>query len=515
MKLLKRLAVIALAVSAWTADAAARDLRVNINADPEMIDPITYSALIAGDVLRNVYQGFTDVGRSGAIEPALATKWTAHPDNLGWRFELRKGVKFHSGRDFTAADVKASFERLLAPGSKAGLALQYLQRIEGAKAVADGQSKDLAGVKIVDDHTLDVRFTAPDVLFPIYPFMIFDAKVIDEKGPEWFLQVSAGTGPFSFTHWKRGQEVKLAAHKAYWGGAPRIDGVHYVIVPSEDTAVSMYEAGELDLLNVAGTDLARRIMRDAKLKAQAITAPAAQINFLGMNQNLFAPFKDRRVREALCLAIDRDAMTRGLFGGLAEPLAGQVTPGIPGANPELKALKFDAERAKRLMAEAGFPDGRNMPALKIAALAPFRNENAYYVDQWKKVLGLTVEIEIMERATFLRALNAGEVPLFAWGWTAGYPDALYFLSQVWHSKSPYNRARYANAEFDRLIDQAQVTPDDAARYKLYNQAEKALLDDFGTCGLFVRTQVALVKPNVKGVTLTPMRYLPYGGVTIE
>lgn len=515
MKVLKQIAVVALAACAWTATVEARDLRVNINADPEMIDPITYSALIAGDVLRNVYQGFTDVGRSGAVEAALATKWTAHPDNLGWRFELRKGVKFHSGRDFTAGDVKASFERLLAPGSKAGLALQYLQRIEGAKAVADGQTKELAGVKIVDDHTLDVRFTAPDVLFPIYPFMIFDTKVIDEKGPEWFLQASAGTGPFSFTHWKRGQEVKLAAHKAYWGGAPKIDGVQYLIVPSEDTAVSMYEAGELDMLNVAGTDLSRRIMRDAKLKAQAITAPAAQINFLGMNQNLFAPFKDARVREAFCLAIDRDAMSRGLFGGLAEPLAGQVTPGIPGANPELKALKFDAERAKKLLAEAGFPEGRNMPALKIAALAPFRNENAYYVDQWKKVLGLTVEIEIMERATFLRALNAGEVPLFAWGWTAGYPDGLYFLSQVWHSKSPYNRARYANAAFDKLIDQAQVTPDNAARYKLYNEAEKVLLDEFGTCGLFVRTQVALVKPNVKGVSLTPMRYLPYGGVTIE
>ena len=161
--------------------ADARDLRTNINADPEMIDPITYSALIAGDVLRNVYQGLTDVGRSGAIEPALAVKWTAHPDNLGWRFELRKGVKFHSGRDFTARDIKTSFERLLAPGSRAGLALQYLQRIEGAKAVADGQSKDLVGVKLVDDHTVDIRFTAPDVLFPIYPFMIFDAQVIDEK----------------------------------------------------------------------------------------------------------------------------------------------------------------------------------------------------------------------------------------------------------------------------------------------------------------------------------------------
>ncbi len=513
---MKRIGLAVGILAALAAGASqARDLRLNINADPEMIDPITYSALIAGDVLRNVYQGFSDVGRSGSVEPMLALKWTPHSDNLGWRFELRKDVKFHSGRPFTAKDVKQTFERLLAPGSKAGLALLYVQRIEGAKDVADGKTKELAGVKIVDDHTLDVRFTAPEVLFPIYPFMFFDAAVIDEKGPEWFLQASAGTGPFSFQHWKRGQEVRLAANKTYWGGAPKIDGVTFLVVPSEETAVSMYEAGELDLLKVEASDLARRVMRDPKLKAEALIVPRAQINFLGMNQNLYAPFKDRRVREAFCTAIDRESIARGMHGGLAEPLAGQVTPGVPGFNPDLKPIKFDPARAKALLAEAGFPEGRNLPPLKIAALTPFRNENAAYVDQWKQVLGVNIELEIMERPLFLRSMNAGEVPLFAWGWTLGYPDASYFLQQVWHSKSPYNRARYSNGEFDRLIDQALATPDAVARYKLYNQAEKILLDEFGTCGLFVFSHVAAVKPNVKGAVLTPMRFLPYGNVTIN
>jgi ABC-type transport system substrate-binding protein len=345
--------------------------------------------------------------------------------------------------------------------------------------------------------------------------MIFDAAVIDEKGADWFLKESAGTGPFKFVHWKRGQEVKLAAHKPYWGGAPKIDGVNYLVVPSEDTAVSMFEAGELDILKVEANDLARRVMRDAKLRALTVSVPRAQITYLGLNQNRFAPFKDRRVREAFCLALDREAMSRGLFGGLATPLHGQVTPGIPGYNPNVTPVKFDPERAKKLMAEAGFPEGKNFPPVKIAHLAPFRNEAAYYVDQWKKVLGVEIEIDIMERGLYLRSLNAGEVPLFAWGWTAGYPDALYFLSQVWHSTSPYNRAKYANPEFDRLIDQAQVTPDDAQRYRLYNQAERVLLDDWGTCGIVVQTHVATIKPNVKGVTLTPMRFLPFGDVTIE
>ena len=511
---LRRLALIlVLAVSAVPVHS--KDLRININADPEMIDPITFSALIAGDVLRNVYQNFTRVDETGKVLPALALKWTASADNLSWRFELRPNVKFHTGRPFGAKDVKSSFEALLTPGSKAGLQLQYLQRIVGAKDMQDGKATSLTGVKIVSPLIVEVNFVAPDVLFPVYPFMLFDTQVIADKGPTWFMQTSAGTGPYMFQSWQRGQSVYLKAFKDYWDGAPKIDGVRFIVVPSEETAVTMYEAGELDILMPASTDLARRIMRDDKLKAQAQTVSAAQINYLGMNQNLYAPFKDKRVREAFCIAIDRDAMTKGLFGGLAQPLYGQITPGIPGYNPAVKKIAYDPERAKKLMAEAGFPNGRGMPPLKISNLAPFRNEVAYYADQWKQVLGVQVDLDIQERATFLRSLNAGETPFFSWGWTADYPDALYYLSQVWHSKSPFNRARYSNPGFDALIDRATITPDNQTRYKQYHAAESLLLDDWGTCGIFVRTAVAVVKPNVKGVVLAPMRMLPYAKVSIN
>jgi oligopeptide transport system substrate-binding protein len=247
-KLLRGLAVAVLVAAGLASQVQARDLRVNINADPEMIDPVTFSALIAGDVLRNVYQNFTRVDETGKVLPALALKWTASPDNLRWRFELRPNVKFHTGRPF------------------------------GAKEVQDGKTKELAGVKVVGPLVVEVNFTAPDVLFPVYPFMFFDTQAVADKGPNWFMQVSAGTGPFKFAEWKRGQSVYLSAFKDYYEGAPKIDGIRFIIVPSEETSVTMYEAGELDVLMVASTDLARRIMRDAKLKAEAQTVSAAQIN---------------------------------------------------------------------------------------------------------------------------------------------------------------------------------------------------------------------------------------------
>lgn len=503
-------AALALAIAS---PGQAAELRTNINADPAMVDPITYSELISGDILANVYEGFVGLDKDGNVVPALAESWAADDDNLGFTFKLRGGVKFHSGRAFGAKDVKYTFEQLLIPGNKGGLNAEYLESIVGADALKDGSATELEGVTIVDDLTVGVRFTKADVLFPIYPFYFMDSGIVSELGADWATKASAGTGPFKFVEWKRGQNVKLAAHADYWGGAPGIDGVNFLVVPSGDTAVSMYEAGELDLV-YADAATVRRILKDEQFEGQRMTAPAAQIRYLGMNQTQYEPFKDIRVREAVCLAFDRDAMIKGLYGGAAFPLAGQVTPGVAGYNPDLKPIPYDPDRAKALLAEAGFPGGEGLPAIKITSTEPNKNDITYLASQLKDVLGMPVEVEVVERGTHIKKMNAGEVAFFPWGWSAGYPDALYFLSQVWYGPSKYNRSRWQNAEFDALIDESAKTADEQARYKLYNKAEKVLLDDWGTCPTTVRMQVALKKPNVSGVDLIPFRFLPFKNAAI-
>ena len=507
--------LLALCVSAlaMTLPAAAvsqaTELRTNINADPAMVDPITYSELIAGDVMANVYEGFVGLDGEGNVVPALAESWEAHEDGLGFRFKLRSGVEFHSGRSFGAKDVKYTFEQLLIPGNRGGLNAEYLDTVVGAQAVKDGKTTDLEGVKVVDELTLDVRFTKSDVLFPIYPFYFMDAGIVEEHGSDWATKVSAGTGPFKFKAWNLGRDVQLEAFADYWGGAPNIEGVRFLVVPSGDTAVSMYEAGELDVVYV-DTPTIRRVLKDPQFKDEMLTAPAAQIRYLGMNQNLYEPFKDIRVREAICIGFDRDAMVQGLYDGAAFPLYGQVTPGVAGYNPDLPAIPYDPERAKILLAEAGYPNGEGLPPIKITDTEPNKNDITYYANQFSSVLGVPVEVEIVERGSHIKRMNAGEVPFFPWGWSAGYPDALYFLSQVWYGPSTYNRSRWQNDEFDALIEEAQGVADTKARYALYNKAEKILLDDWGTCPTTVRMQVALVKPNVEGVSLTPFRFLPFG-----
>ncbi|MCB1493078.1 MAG: ABC transporter substrate-binding protein [Rhodobiaceae bacterium] len=511
---LSTLGAAALALTIASGPAGAADLRINIPADPAMVDPITFSELIAGDVLQNVYEGFVGLDGEGNIIPALAESWEAHPDNLGFTFHLRQGVKFHSGRPFTAKDVKYTFEELMRPGNKAGLGADYLEAVVGVDAFKDGSATEISGIKVMDDHTVDVTFTKPDVLFPIYPFMFMDSGIVEELGPEWYLKASAGTGPFKFVAWNRGQDVKLAANADYWRGAPTIDGVDFLIVPSGDTAISMYEAGELDAV-YADPATVRRILKDPQFEGQTLDSPAAQMQYLGMNGTVYPPFADKRVRHAVCIAIDRDAMVKGLYENAAYPGLGIIPPGVAGFDPNRAPIKYDPEAAKALMAEAGFPNGEGLPPVKITSTEPNKNDLAYYASQLNKVLGMPIEIEVVERGNFIKSMNAGEVAFFPWGWSADYKDALTFLNPMWHTGSKFNRPRWSNADYDALVDKALQTPDEKARVELYKQAEDVAREDWGPCPTTVRKQIVLKKPNVEGLTLTPFRLLPFNTVTIN
>lgn len=494
--------------------AGAKLLRLNVEADPATLSPITSSELISNDVIDNMYEGLTAIDRDGKVVPALAERWQAHEDGKGFRFWLRKGVKFHSGRELSAADVKWTFEQILTPSQKGGLGVTYLTKVVGGKEMLDGKAADLPGVKVLDPLSLEVRFTEPDVLFPMYPLRVVDRGVVNDHGPDWVQKASAGTGPFQFVHWKRGVEVQLASFKGYWRGAPAIDGVSFMVVPTIDTAISMYEAGELDLVDVPRIAV-RRVLQDQRFASQLLQVPAAQVQYLGLNQNLFAPFKDRRVREAVSLVVNREAVVKGLYGGAAFPLYGSITQGVPGFDPERAKIPYDPERARNLLAEAGFPGGKGFPALDIQSTALNRDELAYMANQFKKELGLDVRVQVVERGTFIKAMNEGQVPFFSWGWTADYPDGAYFLSQMWHSKSRWNRARYANPKYDEVIDRAMAVADNEARYRLYHEAERVLMEDVGMVPLTVRMQVAIRKPNVQNVYLTPFRYRPFAEVRIQ
>jgi len=493
--------------------ASSRVFRINVVADPAQMDPITLSEITAGRILKNMYEGFTDVQPDGSVKRMLAESWETFPDRQAFRFHLHQGVKFHSGRPFTAKDVKYTLEAILAPDSKAGLAAPYLDTIVGAADVKSGKTKTLAGVTVVDDATIDITFTKLDVLFPIYPIYYMDSGTVAEQGPDWMSKVSAGTGPFVYKSWTRGVSVDLGANPAYWGGAPKIAGLSFLIVPNGDTALSQYDVGELDFVDVY-PETFRRVLANKRYASQLIKVPRAQVSYLGMNQNLYTPFKDKRVRQALSLVIDRPAMIKGLYGGAAFPANGFVTAGVPGYQAGLPPLKYDPALAKALMKQAGYPNGKGLPQIDVTTTATFKDEAAYFADQFQRQLGMPTKPKIVERATHIKAMNAGQVALFPWGWTADYPDAMTFLGEMWYGSSPYNRSRWESADFDRIIDQARSTVNDEQRYALYHRAEDILLADWGGIPLPTTAVLGLRKPYVKNATLTPFGFSSFQDVTL-
>jgi oligopeptide transport system substrate-binding protein len=191
-------------------------------------------------------------------------------------------------------------------------------------------------------------------------------------------------------------------------------GVSFLIVPNADSALSQYDAGELGFVDVYASAI-RRVLRDDRYAKELIRVPRAQSTYLAMNQNLYAPFKDIRVRQAISLSIDRKGMIHGLYGGAAFMLNGVVTPGVPGFNSDLPEPQYDPARAKALMTEADFPDGKGLPPIEISSTEAYKDELTYYADQFHRVLGLPVTVKVVERASFIHAMNAGEVAFFPWG----------------------------------------------------------------------------------------------------
>lgn len=496
---------------AGTAPADSQVLRTNIDADAKTLNPIQNSELYSGDILKHVYESLTTVDIDGNVVPGLATSWSTSEDGMSATFTLREGIRFHSGRELTAADVRWTFEQALTPAKKGGLIVDALRSIQGADAMLAGDATSLVGFTQIDKYSFVVAFDRPVVIFPLFELFIVDSGIEDEYGEDWSRKVSAGTGPFQYDSWRRGVSVNLLAFADYWKGAPKIDGVTFYVVPNIETLLSMYEARELDLVTVLPA-AARNVRRDPRFNGQLIEKAAAQVSYLGLNQSLYAPFRDIRVREAISISIDRAAISYGLFGGAAVPLFGQIAPDFPGYDPSIPEIVYDPERAKELMAQAGYPDGRGLPDLVVQG--PHENKAllAFYADHLNKTLGFPITARIVERGTHLREMNGGNVAMFPWAWTADFADPSTFLRDLYHSKSKWNRSRYVNAEFDALIDEAVTTANDSERFALYGQADRVLMKDFGVVPTTVRVQIAIRRPEVTGVELSAMGYMPFVNV---
>ncbi len=401
------------------------------------------------------------------VIPNLAISWKTIDDTT-WEVKLRQGVKFHDGTPFTSKDVKATFDRVLDPVKK---------------MIARGNHAKIKTVEIVDDYTVRFKTDGPYPLFVerMTAQVMESEKVIREKGDEWMQEHPVGTGPYKLVKWSRKQEHMLVRNDDYWGPKPYYKYVRIRIIPEQATQIAELISGGVDVIKAVPPDQMDVINKSGA--ARTATSPILRTAFLQLDQAARSgpnPFTDRRVRQAANLAVDQDAIIKHVLNGLGDRVATAVNPMAFGWDPNLKPYKQDLDRAKKLLAEAGYPNGgvdvvfhEGPPTVEPAIQ---QTNDAIVADMTK--VGFRVKRNYIGDNTVVvaRAKEGKLGPMFNWSW--GYYsvfDADAILYDIFKCGEFY--AYYCNKELDDLIISGRSSLDQKKRAEIYVKAQKVLFDD--------------------------------------
>jgi ABC-type transport system substrate-binding protein len=514
------------APAAVTADDSARDrdavtvYRRPLGHDPATLDPARIKDIYSRTVSQQIFDGLVQFDRTLSITPALADYWKASRDGLTWTFVLRKGVKFHHGRDVTADDVVFSLTRLLDPRINSGAADLFLG-IAGVKEFRAGRASRVAGLEALDRHTVRVSLT--ETLAPfVSTLAVGHAKIVPrdlvERDGERFGSRPVGTGPFRFVRWERGREIVLAANPDYYEGPPRLSGLVFRIFPGNEADVMYqeFERGALEDAPVPTSDYQRAITGQRHVY---VRRPMISIRWYGLNTRL-KPLDDRRVRQALMHAIDRAALLRNVYSGRYEMARGVLPPGTQGFNPRLAGPAYDPGRARELLAEAGYPGARGLPRIEMWSSVK-RQEIVRQHDEVRKywaAIGVLTDIHYeTDWPVFARLLDAGALPVFLHGWYADVPDPDNFLFKLFHSRSLQNFFGYSNPIVDDLLARARAERDALQRIELYRKAEELIVADVPVIPLLHHTYERLFQPYVRDVEVNGLGdpYIPLRKIWLD
>lgn len=496
-------------------------LRYPLDAEPSSLDPVTITDITTLELLQNIYEGLVRLDEKSEVVPCLAEKWDISPDGKVYTFHLRRGARFHNGRVVAADDVKYSFERALWPETKSPVAKNYLDGIVGVDDVASGKVRELSGVKVQDPQTLVITLKRPRGYFlgelAYNTAWVYCKEAIEKTGKRIEQASAIGTGPFKLADYRRNAKVTLDAFGDYWGGKPKLDRIERPIVKDPQVAHLKYENGEVDAAVVAFSDFVAD-QQNPKLKAEAHQVPLADVQYLAMGQLSPSPFQDKKVRLAFAMAIDRDAIARIAYKGLSTRANSLLCPGVPGYDPNFKPIPYDPAGAQKLLTEAGFPGGKGFPHLNLVFVEKdlqLSASAAVIRDNLKQNLGISIDLEERESATFFADARAKKLTFHLNGWVADYPDPQNFLPTLLHTGAAVNRVVYHNPEFDRLCDEADTSSDPQKRIALYRQADQLAMSEAPLLPIVYNNRPVLIKPYVHDFKSNLMNFLPHRETYIQ
>ena len=484
---------------------------VRLFSDPPTLDPHISTDYLAAAIVNEVFGGLVTIDPSIEIVPDLAKQWDISADGRVFTFRLEEDAKFHDGTPVTAEDFRWSLERAADPLTESPVTDLYLGDVVGVSDKLNGEAQSIAGLRVIDNHTLELTIDAPKSYFIAkltYPTgFVLDRENVEGGNDDWIFRPN-GTGPFRLERYDIGETILLARNEHYHLGPPFLDEVEFIL--SGGDAMLMYENDEIHLTGIGLTDLERVQDPANPLSAELATAPPGfSVSFIAMNL-VQEPFDDVKVRQALNYAIDKREIATEVLEDLVVPAKGIIPPGFPSYNADLRGYEYDPKRAKGLLAESKYgADLENFPPVVISVAGNFGASVGLdlqaMLKTWEDVLGIEAEIQQTEWATFLQDVHKKRFQMFTLAWSADYPDPQNFLDIMFHSQSDNNWMNYHNREVDSLLEAARIEQDQEARFDQYNRIEQLIVDDAPWIPLWHSTErKVLVKPEVKGYYLLPM-----------
>lgn len=520
--------------------------RMNEVQDLRTLDPVRLNDAPSHHIVHQIYDMLVDFDSNLTLQPELAERWEISPDGLTYTYHLRRGVRFHDsevfpdgkGREMKASDVKYCFDRVLDNRSGTLGASYFIGKVKGAKEFYDATGDSakpaptagVSGFRVVDDYTFAIDLIVPFGAFKYYPALgytyIYPREAVEKYGADYFRH-PVGTGPFVFKRWEQNVELRLERNPNYWerdehgNQLPFLDAFVVSFIKSDESQLNEFRDGHLEeAYRIPSASYRNVVTEQGTLtpeysQFQLHRIPALSTQFYGM-LTTHPVFKDKRIRQAFNLAVDRERLIRYVLQGQANGPAiyGLTPPSMPGyPYKEIKGYPFDLDRARKLLAEAGYPGGKGFPALDLQLNAGGgRNELvAQAVQEMLSTnLGIKIGMKPLEWAIHLDRVDNGQAPFYRLGWIADYPDAESFLNLFYGANvpesgpSPINSTRYNNPQFDTLFARALRIIDDAERNAMYRQAEQVAIDDAPVLLLFHDMDYRLVQPHVKGYSSNAM-----------
>ncbi len=482
--------------------------RVNLGTEPPSLDWSLATDHVSFNVISNLMVGLTEFDKNLKPAPVIASSVEFLDGGRRIVFRLRGDVEWTDGKKVRAQDFEYSWKRLLNPKTASPYAY-ILFDIVNAQEFNQGKITDpsLVGVRAEDDRTLVVTLRHPASYFlAITTFEVTYPQrqdIIEKFGSRWTEPEHIVTnGPFRLASWKHESQIELKANANFFRGKPAIERVTMYMVNEKTTALAMYEQGNLDFMDESHSIPTLDKPRVAKMSGYRVV-PQLRGEYYGFAVDR-QPFDNVKLRKAFSLAIDREIFPKILLGGHT-PATSWIPPGMLAHNPAI-GLKFNPDEARRMLSEAGYPDGKGLPPIVLGynTLDDHKLVAEAIQGMWQRYLNVVVRLENQEWKVYLKKLQTDPFPVHRAGWGADYPDPDNFM-KLFTSNSGNNHGRWKNPQYDQLLEQAAQELDAEKRTKLYDAAQKLLTEtDAAIAPLFWRSEATVLSPKFTGLEYNSM-----------